>query len=866
MLAIAVSNGLSLFQPIGNYHTTRIYYKDKRQRSPIQFRKVAKHADAWLKGYTNKRNCSPKEARFLKQIRATNLNIHLLFTETLTEATQYLRSCCNVRVALCNFVKWAYAHYPDFLLGRFISKAIISLHLKHASNSVCFLIVSFRLIVCQMLEDAYANTKQDVDRHAQMLFEYAQSHFPFVEHIMLGKPTSDSALEDFGHIISRCEEVSIRMSFVLDPMLYINDLSSNVPDLTLIMNVHDEWLQTTHSVSPEVKKQGIQRHTQSFATTCMLTLFRKSLGQRCQVRGLTKALQVIVKDNAIVANCVSQWLLHSLCMSNVRCFPRGQNILTRFFMHRTVNSLRDSKLNFANIFISYLPKSPFVQMFLVSVIRHVMIMYVDLDLCLNHKIYRHIGCVLEQMQTCKIICKFQSLFCVSIHHVCEELHSMSSAEICAKLATVAYQCMIQTFSIGTTRLHSISTKLNVHNSLWFQYCKDSLQKTILPHKEILDMPFTMIFEDYGMHENSIDFHVHKDHQNILFRILGFYSNVNMILSKINTTCVETIMKCICLVFEILHCSIELQSAICSCILQYPQCIAELADTAKRKKEEWKAWVIFVALDEATSLQIFDLNATALEGQMATAKHLFPSNSAKKMQQEYHFCTSCPSVNSIKHPCEQSECLHSAVSSQIHRPVGKLSQCCDKAMCMQSGKCKCMRWKRHVGTNHDSSKLDKTATAKFTSVLNSCLCMVTHLKTLVLFGKAIRVREITHMLCSACLAPIMFLSKPTLWGHMPVCRSCLDTFLHLQSYSNIDKCAYCMSDLSIKVGKSKSSKKYSFYKWVVDDTSHNMRLCRLSFCETHMLKNEWCKKYTKTGLLKQIHKKTQYTQCKTRLCK
>ena len=131
----------------------------------------------------------------------------------------------------------------------------------------------------------------------------------------------------------------------------------------------------------------------------------------------------------IVANCVSQWLLHSLCMNNVKCFPSGKHIGTRFLMHNTVNALQNFNLNFAKQFISYLPKSPWVQMLLVSVIRNVMLLYVDLDVVLNHQTRTHIGCVLEQMQACKNICKFQSLFCISTDHVFQKLHSASYAEI-----------------------------------------------------------------------------------------------------------------------------------------------------------------------------------------------------------------------------------------------------------------------------------------------------------------------------------------------------------------------------------------------------------------------------------------------------
>ena len=248
-------------------------------------------------------------------------------------------------------MRWAYAHYPDFLLKRCIPKAIISVHLESASNSVFFCIVSFRLIVCQLLEDAFAETKKDVTGHAQMLLEYAQSHFSFLEHIMLGKPSMDSFFDDFGHAYSKFE-VPICMSFLLKPMLHINDLSSDIPDLTLILTMHDECLKPSPSVNSEGKKQGIKQYTQAYATTCMLTIFRKSLGQRCQVRGLTKALQHLVQDNDIVAKYVSQWLLYSLCTSNVECFPCGKNIGTRFLMHRTVNALQNSNLNFAKQFIS----------------------------------------------------------------------------------------------------------------------------------------------------------------------------------------------------------------------------------------------------------------------------------------------------------------------------------------------------------------------------------------------------------------------------------------------------------------------------------------------------------------------------------
>ena len=82
----------------------------------------------------------------------------------------------------------------------------------------------------------------------------------------------------------------------------------------------------------------------------------------------------------------------------------------------------------------------------------------------------------------------------------------------------------------------------MNNSLWFQYCKASLQKIVLPHKEILDMSVTMMFDDNVMVEQCVDFRLHKDHQSILLRILGFYSNVNIVLSKINIRCVETIPK------------------------------------------------------------------------------------------------------------------------------------------------------------------------------------------------------------------------------------------------------------------------------------------------------------------------------------
>ena len=97
--------------------------------------------------------------------------------------------------------------------------------------------------------------------------------------------------------------------------------------------------------------------------------------------------------------------------------------------------------------------------------------------------------------------------------------------------------MTQTFYVGTTRPCSISTNLNVNKSLWFQHCKDILQKIVLTHKEISDMPFTMMFEDNVMFEQFADSRLHKDHQSIILRILGFYSNVNIVLSKINIRCV-----------------------------------------------------------------------------------------------------------------------------------------------------------------------------------------------------------------------------------------------------------------------------------------------------------------------------------------
>ena len=836
----------------------RIVHIDKRQRSLTHASIVAKMFLDYL-GHSNCTNLLKKPlVVLLEKLQQENANFELLLCTKLNIAKIYLQNNPNIENALWKCLQWVYYKDDDFVVRKcwmgHTARAWLQKHCSYVVASVLY----FRLLVCQLLETHFSRSAQQIEDSVHIIFEYAAAHYTILRYTV-EQDLSDDLLS-CSHIAGRGLAMYTDILNFTDPTLHYDDSTSQIPDVTLLLTCHDRWWQCLHDSHFETSNGNGQ--TNAHAANAILTIIRKTQGQRCQVRGLTKTIQDLTSSNKITATCVSKWLCYSLFKKTTHCFSDAQTLKTQSTMNRILDNIhKENTTTFVREFFCQCNKSATTQAFLVCVMRDIVMQYRDIDILLSYKLNVHMQIGDNDIRISESLNTFRSILYQRMYEYSDRLLSTTTNTAIDITMSIINDCMTKTFLLPTYRLHSVVCRYKLYNWSWFEHCKDHLQKKIYPHKGILLIPFDSVPSAIQNMDASWFPRLKNIEAEILLRILAFHSKVYSIMRQTDFTIVSSILENLTRSFQVLHCSVRLQMAICSVVMQHNKAEVELGRVGLYQKEEWKAWIIFDVLDKCTSYQQFDLNGILCKAQLDTAKRLFPTNYQAKKNQKYQFCTSCPSSLSMKHHCTHSECLHSAVCGQINRTALNENGSLNKAVCMQTGKCVCVRWKKVFSANKgnlvDTAVPDSSSVCKYkvASMLPLLACMLQDLKVSTLLGKVVFVRSTAHMLCCGCLHPIMFVARPTLFGGLPVCKDCYAKMIMSKSYSNFKTCAYCMCSLACKSNKPKGTGDMPEFvaQWVMDDVGNNMKLRKLVFCRKHAPKHFMRNQRTRIGLLTQIYK-------------
>ena len=850
---------MSIFQTIGNAYRNNIVYVDKRRRSLTSSLLVAKHFKYLLRLLHDKSEFNAEIVTLLYEIQKKNADFDLIFGERLDAVVTYLKNNKNICNKLLKLLLWVYENEKSFVLSKCFFRSELNAWISKPYNYISIHVVCFRFVACQMLQFYLNNLPHDSNKNAKLISEYAVSHYPFLQHVIECEDASDNSLLQTT-IQARGLQTTTNIFNFLDPIFHCEDSSSKILDITLLLTSHDHWwqcLQNSTTFENSNDKDCANRHAKT--ANSILTIIRKTQGQRCQVRGLTKTIQKLIASNKTVYDCVYRWLWYTLFGNHTH--HDEYNLSTQTLIQRIFYDAYKTNNTFLHDFFTYFNKSSATQTFLVCMMREIVKLYADIDILLCYKIKTHTNSHNNDIRICQSLSAFRSLFNKTIMQRCDYLFSLPVDVAIKETMGIINDCTEQIFLQPAYRLQSVVCYYTLHNWSWFEYCKDCIQRETVPHADILRLQVDFSSSTLINMDASCFPRLTREHSRILLQILAFYSKAYSIIKSTNFQNCTSIYERLKCTFDTLHCSSQLRLAICSCVMQQERSEKMLCKICKKNKEEWKAWIIFSVLDQQVSYQEFHLNSRLVKAQMSTAKRLFPENYKIKIRQKYQFCTSCPSNISMKHDCKHAECLHSAMLGQVNRTELNEVSLLNKAVCMQTKQSICMRWKKMVSNNNcgipetDSKENSKQCHYKITSMLSTLACMLHELKATTLIGKIVTIRSTSHVLCCGCLYPIMFVTKPTLFGEMLVCKDCYIKMAVSNSYSNYKTCAYCSCDLNCKsIDNEDSSTTQHFAKqWIMHNKDDKFKLRRIVFCKKHAPKHFMRRKSTKIGLLRQIYK-------------